>query len=287
MPTSNSSSREANASVPAVDTASSSGSDTQQQVHPKPPSSKNAASATSNRVGKKRTVYLACAFCCCLLVLVGAVIIVLMFTSNVFEIESSFLERAPTLPLDASPTGMPRDIPSMLPSHMPSSMPSDGPSTMPSEGPSYQPSESPSSAPSTMPTSVFVKPNSVPNNPKEGYFNYDRMDSRYGPDAWGKVDTSDNFMKEFGPNGWGPFRGMEGEDIVKNRCSSRSDNLQSPRNVSPTVPCEALHEIRTWVRRGKMESSLQDGVNEYTAQVECLGLTLIAKSFILHSVENS
>jgi hypothetical protein len=247
MTTSNNSSRVTNASVPAVDTASSSGSDTQQQAQQMPPSSKSTTSAMINPIGKKRTLMLSCAMCCCLLILVGCVI-VFLYTSKVLDAEPSLLERAPTPPPDASPSAMPMDMPSMLPSQMPSNMPSDGPSNMPSESPSYQPSSSPSSSPSVMPTSMFVEPNPVPQNPKPGYFNYDPLDSRYGPDAWGNVDTSDNFMKEFGPNGWGPFRGIEGEDIIKNRCSSRLDSMQSPRDVSPTFPCDAHHEIRTWVR---------------------------------------
>jgi hypothetical protein len=102
-----------------------------------------------------------------------------------------------------------------------------------------------------------VPPNPVPNNPGRGYFNYDINDNEYGPNKWDRVDTSQHPLREFGPNGFGPWDGHLDDDPATNKCS-RSDEKQSPKNlvstllgcdnkINPTCECDAGHEIRTSV----------------------------------------
>ncbi|KAG7355316.1 Eukaryotic-type carbonic anhydrase [Nitzschia inconspicua] len=107
----------------------------------------------------------------------------------------------------------------------------------------------------------YVEPFSVPRNKPKGYFNYDINDGAYGPNAWGRVDTSDSFMKEFGPDGWGPFRGYASSTVNRNRCSGRPAHLQSPKNLEANTPCEGHHEIRTWcgqftISQGKFDAKI-------------------------------
>jgi hypothetical protein len=96
-------------------------------------------------------------------------------------------------------------------------------------------------------TALYVEPNPVPDDPPIGYFNYDQGDDEYGPDWWYLVNTSDHPLREFRPDGFGPFRGLFDYNITDNRCGD-ADRKQSPKNLNATTDCEAHHEIRTWVR---------------------------------------
>jgi hypothetical protein len=122
------------------------------------------------------------------------------------------------------------------------------PTDYPSQPPRAPPiTDVPPSPPVTnSPTSSFVEPNRVPNNPPPGYFNYEQS-SEYGPRQWHRVDASNHPLREFGPNGSGPWRGHLDYDPSDNKCGDR-DRKQSPKDMRPTVSCDAIHEIRTYVR---------------------------------------
>ena len=167
-----------------------------------------------------------------------------------------------------SPTPMPTSAPSLAPSNKPSDVPSSAPSTpAPSEEPTGMPSDVPSSAPSTpaptqAPTTEAVPVNPVPQSPPRGYFNYD-VNNRYGPDNWNRVDTSRHWLREFGPNGFGPWQGHVDFDPTNNICRSRQEGKKSPLNLSrETVECEATHEIRTEVRQPHHSFLINRNVND-------------------------
>ncbi|KAG7342523.1 Eukaryotic-type carbonic anhydrase [Nitzschia inconspicua] len=208
---------------------------------------KEAATLIHPALKRRRMILLSTM--CCLIVLIVAAILALYFTSD-DDSEATGIARlfSPrnVEPPSEMPTSMPSETPSNSPSATPSEVPSDLPSQSPSDMPSDQPSQTPTEQPSFMPTDVFFDPHPVPENRPRGYFNYDPNDNNFGPRAWGRVDTSDSFMKEFGPNGWGPYRGWASDSITQNRCSSRSENQQSPRNLEETLVCDAHHEIRSW-----------------------------------------
>ena len=138
--------------------------------------------------------------------------------------------------------------------------PSSYPSSIPSDFPSDFATDFPTSAPST-PLELFVEANPVPNNPPSTYFNYDENDSDYGPDEWGKVDTSDSFMIEFSEEGFGAWMGhLNDRDVTKNRCDPSARDKQSPLDLRQSdesaAVCDALHQIRTKVRAERMAYSL-------------------------------
>ncbi|KAG7363718.1 Eukaryotic-type carbonic anhydrase [Nitzschia inconspicua] len=207
---------------------------------------KEAATLINPTLKRRRMILLSTM--CCLIVLIAAAILALYFTSDDSDttgIARLFSPRNVEPPSEM-PTSMPSETPSEVPSATPSDVPSDLPSESPSDMPSDQPSQTPTEQPSFMPTDSFYDPHPVPENRPRGYFNYDPNDNNFGPRAWGRVDTSDSFMREFGPNGWGPYRGAAAASITQNRCTSRSENQQSPRNLEETLVCDAHHEIRTW-----------------------------------------
>jgi hypothetical protein len=140
-------------------------------------------------------------------------------------------------------------VQTQVPSNVPSNTPSTEPTDQPSKSPSAAPiPNSPTAPPITnSPTSSFVEPNRVPDNPGPGYFNYDINDMNYGPRRWHQVDASNHPLREFGPNGDGPWRGHLDYDPSDNKCGDR-DRKQSPKDMKPTVECDAFHEIRTQVR---------------------------------------
>lgn len=113
--------------------------------------------------------------------------------------------------------------------------------------PSYHPTSSPSSrptqAPSVSPTLQYIPANPIPQNPPRGYFNYD-VDSPYGPNNWHKVDTSQHWLQEFGPDGFGAWDSHLDYDPTVNRCMEGGKN-QSPKDLVEMTPCLATHEIRT------------------------------------------
>ena len=166
---------------------------------------------------------------------------------------------------EGAPTPL-RATPSLTPSNAPSSAPSVAPSTAPSAAPSMAPSVSgaPSLVPSDVPTVVVsqaptqeiveyrVPANPVPSNPPSSYFNYDISDSEHGPERWHRVNTNtrDNYLREFGPSGFGPFRGHFDRDPTENRCDRRG--AMSPLDLYQTdrreAKCDAHHQIRTRVR---------------------------------------
>ena len=160
---------------------------------------------------------------------------------------------APTPPLRASAT--PSDVPSAVPSDVPSAAPSTPypsayPTGVPSTVPSDEPSDIPTIVPSSAPTveEIVVEPNPVPANPRGSYFNYDPTDSRYGPNAWTRVDTSDNYLREFGSNGWGTFRGHFERNPRTNSCGRTGrmspQDLRQTENNDEAI-CDASHQIRT------------------------------------------
>ncbi|KAL3902608.1 MAG: hypothetical protein SGARI_005753, partial [Bacillariaceae sp.] len=193
-----------------------------------------------------------------LLAIVILAILVIAFVLATPAIQQAVAEarhaRNPTMAPSVSiaPSSIPSDMPSMIPSDFPSTMPSDIPSDMPSQtpstAPSLMPSQHPSTAPSTTPTASPTKfevdPHPIPNNAPRGYFNYDSS-SDYGPHRWSRVDTSRHPLREFRPDGWGPFRGLFDESITDNQCGG-PERRQSPKDMSPTIVCDAHHEIRTW-----------------------------------------
>jgi hypothetical protein len=104
-----------------------------------------------------------------------------------------------------------------------------------------------------------VKPNPVPRNPPQGYFNYDINDDNYGPHVWSRVDTSNHYIREFGPDGFGAWKNALEVDPTVNRCTT-SGTRQSPKDLVQEDGiivagdgndgiCDASHEIRTRVRR--------------------------------------
>jgi hypothetical protein len=134
-----------------------------------------------------------------------------------------------------------------------SSYPSSSPSTYPSTAPASSPTENPT----VSPTKFWVEPNPVPRNPPQGYFNYDINDDNYGPNVWNRVDTSNHYMREFGPDGFGAWENSLQVDPTVNRCTT-SGTRQSPKDLVQedgiVIPgdgndgiCDAQHEIRTRV----------------------------------------
>jgi len=126
----------------------------------------------------------------------------------------------------------------------PSPSPSTTPTALASEGPSLSPTNAPTR------DDLIVEPNPVPSNPDRSYFNYNTTDKDYGPDVWDDVDTRDNYLVEFGDDGFGPFKGHFSRDPSKNRCGR--DGKMSPVDLYQTdideSKCDAGHQIRTRVR---------------------------------------
>ena len=132
------------------------------------------------------------------------------------------------------------------PTNTPTSSPTSSPSSIPSDLPSNVPSETPTSRPTPDPIPV----NPVPLNPPPGYFNYDD-NTPYGPSNWHLVDTSGTWLREFGKDGWGAWKGIrrnnkntKDEDLTQNLCNANV-RKQSPKDMVEIVNCSATHEIRT------------------------------------------
>lgn len=145
------------------------------------------------------------------------------------------------------PTLVPTASPTNAPSPVPTAFPTASPSASPTPSPTDRPTNKPTSAPDTEePTAstLFVDPYPEPLNPPRGYFNYD-PNSAYGPKNWAKVDTRDHWMKEFGPNGFGAWKDQVDFDPIENQCGL-NERRQSPKDMDPTIECDAIHEIRTW-----------------------------------------
>ena len=176
------------------------------------------------------------------------------------ELESDFRSES----LSASPTAAPPSAPTSAPTQTPTDSPTAGPTRMPSAGPTGSPTGEPTPVPSSRPTeqptfsptgateeptdsTLYINPHQVPGNVAPDYFNYDPA-SPYGPDNWARVDTSEHWLKEFGPNGFGPWAGNVDYDPSDNQCD-RNVRRQSPKDMDPTIECDAIHEIRTWVCR--------------------------------------
>jgi hypothetical protein len=97
--------------------------------------------------------------------------------------------------------------------------------------------------------------NPVPDDPPQGYFNYDMDDGQYGPRNWDRVDTTNSYMREFGANGWGAWIGHFTDDPADNQCGS-NERRQSPKDLYSTFPCDATHEIRTFVRTQNKKTTI-------------------------------
>ena len=141
---------------------------------------------------------------------------------------------APTLsPTTSSPTWSPTDSPETLSTFVPSE---SATSTTTIASALTEDNEA----------SMTFVPNPVPPNPPPWYFNYDINDNEYGPNAWGNVDVSNHFLKEFTAEGWGPLQGhLEAKMPLLNRCGGR-ERRQSPKNVFDQDICESHHEIRSF-----------------------------------------
>ena len=152
----------------------------------------------------------------------------------------------PTATPSASPTGSPTPAPTGTPSASPSASPSSAPTAAPTGSPSAAPTPAPTATPSQSPTAEgYIYANPEPLNPPPGYFNYD-PNSEYGPQNWHKVNTNNHWLREFGPNGFGPWDGFFNEDLTKNNCGGRA-RKQSPKDLVLIEECLATHEIRTEV----------------------------------------
>ena len=143
----------------------------------------------------------------------------------------------------------PTDRPSAAPT---ASLAPSAPSTAPSAPPSTVPSGAPSWGPTLAPTfPYYTLPPKTTSTTKEGYFNYDPEDDKYGPSRWENIQTEHHWLREFtNATGFGPWRGwLNDKDPLKNRCG-RSEEKQSPKDLRSTAEgdlCEAHHEIRTKV----------------------------------------
>lgn len=162
---------------------------------------------------------------------------------------------APSTSPSAYPSSQPSSQPSASPTSTPTtSQPTEEPSSSPTKEPTEEPTKEPTRTPTTeVPTSAptigYVDQNPVPNNPPNGYFNYDTNDNRYGPRRWGNVDTSNHWLKEFTNEGWGPYQGhLHSKEPLLNKCDY-PDRRQSPKNLvnSGGLECDMHHEIRTRV----------------------------------------
>ena len=160
--------------------------------------------------------------------------------TGIFQ-EDTFTAR-PEVPTAAPTTS----FPTTSPTPAPTSSPTGAPTPFPTSAPTQDPTPTPTGMPTPEPTGFFVSQNPVPRSPPSDYFNYDDS-SPWGPRRWNRVDTSRHWLKEFGPNGYGPWRGHFPEDLTKNVCNG-PDRKQSPKNLVGTVVCDASHEIRTEVR---------------------------------------
>ena len=193
-----------------------------------------------------------------ILVLLGVIAVIVILALNgekrssgggIFGRGSSALENTETISPSTSrvPSDAPSTIPTMIPSDAPSTMPSLNPTSQPSTTPTDAPTSNPTPAPTATPTMEYIPVNPVPQNPPRGYFNYNIRDNKYGPNAWHRVDTSQHWLREFGPNGWGPWRGhISDENPTINICNG-PDRKQSPKHLKTTMECDAHHEIRTAV----------------------------------------
>jgi carbonic anhydrase len=143
-------------------------------------------------------------------------------------------------PVERAPTGKaPHSAPLASSSNIPSML-SNSTSLAPSTSPSYHPSEQHYAAPSLDP----YPPNTPPENPERGYFNYNNS-SEYGPQKWGSVRTPDPFYwAEFGAHGFGPWNGLlKGQHLTVNMC--QDGQLQSPIDVQENgAVCNEIHQVR-------------------------------------------
>jgi hypothetical protein len=108
-----------------------------------------------------------------------------------------------------------------------------------------------SAQPSSSPTveELYVPPNPVPDNRARSYFNYDLKDTRFGPNAWTKIDMSGTYLREFGEDGYGVWENhlrYHVSDPTANRCGQ--PGKQSPvdliKGTGEGAKCTAAHQIR-------------------------------------------
>ena len=254
---------------PTFDTNATSGSNSSPEEHDEHRSDDdddNEEEKTTNN-GRRRGVVIA-ALVFGVLILLGVIAVIVYLAvhgekreggNGLFGLRKSRLPNFPTSAPTAfhttqpsssmSPTNVPSMEPTMKPSNGPSLLPSVIPTTTPSELPTNAPTTTPTPGPTPAPTMEYIPVNAVPDNPPRGYFNYDRNDYRYGPNAWHRIDTSQSFLREFGWNGWGPWRGhITDVDPTLNVCDG-PDRKQSPKNLYATMECDAHHEIRTAVSK--------------------------------------
>lgn len=182
---------------------------------------------------------------------------------------------SPTMsPPSAAPsTSEPSESPTMKPTitAVPTVKPTRSPTGPPTPAPTDIPTATPTAAPTT-PAPVVVPyypPVLPPQNPGPGYFNYDyRSISKYGPgnpqlihinsttfeiqfrnNGWARVSPEHyNYWKEFGDNGFGPWKGILSKHRVeKNMCGNTG--MQSPINleVTPDSKCYETHQVRSRV----------------------------------------
>lgn len=204
-------------------------------------------------------------------------------------------EQDPLSPITVSPS--PTENPTLMPTVIPSptSKPTGRPTELPTSSPTIMPSVSPTTAPVTPAPSQRAYPEiPPPQNPNEGYFNYDyRTIHSYGPgqpqlvhynssyfryaypgNAWTKVSTTVyNYWNEFGNDGFGPWQGTLAEHMPgTNKCDNVG--LQSPIDVRETVGsrCREDHEIRSRVSVGVyLECIFSTHMLGRESKIRCLG----------------
>lgn len=161
--------------------------------------------------------------------------------------------------------------------------PSESPTLAPTitPGPTSRPTRSPPTrAPTILPTTAapstaapvvipFYPPIPPPLDPGPDYFNYDyRSVSRYGPgqpelvhinettfeiqfgnNGWARVSPDRyNYWKEFGDDGFGPWKGtLSIHNVSKNMCGNSGN--QSPIDLveTPDSRCYETHQVRSRV----------------------------------------
>ncbi|KAL9183451.1 hypothetical protein ACHAXT_004307 [Thalassiosira profunda] len=153
--------------------------------------------------------------------------------------KTTLFEEVDPFRITSEPSSAPSYPPSAAPSANPSDPPTNAPTASPttSAAPTAAPTKRPTRTPTEMPTFTAAD---EPNNPKEGYFNYDPQ-SRYGPSRWKNIDS----IEEGDPGYfWHTFDLDEDEAEPDNDCGS--GKKQSPIDVcvKPEESCEEHHEMR-------------------------------------------
>jgi len=189
-----------------------------------------------------------------------------------YEYDPFFFTMSPTAsPPSAAPsTSEPSERPSPMPTitASPTTKPTRSPTGLPTEAPTNEPSSPPTAAPAPF-VKPYYPPVPVPQDPGPGYFNYDyRSIAQYGPgtpqlihinsttfeiqfrnNGWARVSPDYyNYWKEFGDNGFGPWKGTLSQQHVEiNMCGEAG--MQSPIDLEPTPDsrCYETHQVRSRV----------------------------------------